>query len=176
MNGNFIKISALEKGRSKIELIELTSDSSLVGETRNLLSEYGHYMYGDLAFVAGKERFFRELVYFPGPAYLPPSGTFIAAKVGNEVAGCAGIRKFDENSCEMKRMYIRPVHRGKGIGALLCNYVIAWCRKSAYSRILLDSNKEMEAAVALYHKCGFTDIQPYCINENENPVFMEYVL
>ena len=45
-----------------------------------------------------------------------------------------------------------------------------------YKRILLDSNLEMKEAVILYQKCGFKEIEPYCINENDHPVFMEYTL
>jgi ribosomal protein S18 acetylase RimI-like enzyme len=45
-----------------------------------------------------------------------------------------------------------------------------------YRRILLDTNAEMKEAVVLYRKCGFTEIPPYCINENDHPIFMAYTL
>ena len=161
---------------TRTQLIELIYDSGLVPEVRELLNEYGHYMYEELGLIAGKESFFKELENFPGPGYFMPYGTFIVARVGDMVAGCVGIRKFDEESCEMKRMYVRAAYRGKGIGQLLCSYVINWCRKSMYRRILLDSNVAMKEAVSLYYKNGFTEIEPYCINENEHPIFMEYAL
>jgi GNAT superfamily N-acetyltransferase len=161
---------------TRTQLIELINDPGLVQEVRGLLNEYGHYMYEELGLIAGKESFFKELENFPGPGYFLPSGTFIVARVGDVEAGCVGIKKFDEESCEMKRMYIRPAYRGNGIGQLLCSYVVDWCRKAMYRRILLDTNVEMKEAVFLYRKCGFTEIEPYCINENDNPVFMEYAL
>jgi len=159
-----------------VRLTEVINDAGLIGEVRVLLSEYGHYMYDELALIAGKESFFKELENFPGPGYFPPAGTFVVCRVEDEVAGCVGIKKFDEVSCEMKRMYIRPAYRGKGIGGVLCNYVVEWCRGSVYRRILLDTNREMKEAVFLYNKCGFTEIGSYCINENDHPIFMEYIL
>jgi putative acetyltransferase len=176
MNNNYYKGLDVEMASASTQLIELINDTSLVQEVRELLNEYGHYMYEELRLIAGKESFFKELENFPGSGYLPPFGTFVVARVGDVVAGCVGIKKFDEESCEMKRMYIRPAYRGKGIGQLLCSYVVDWCRKVMYRRILLDTNVEMKEAVFLYRKCGFTEIAPYCINENDHPVFMEKTL
>ena len=166
----------METASANTQLIELINDTGLVREVKELLNEYGQYMYEELGLMAGKESFFKELENFPGSGYLPPFGTFVVARVGDVVAGCVGIKRFDEASCEMKRMFIRPAYRGKGIGQLLCTYVINWCRRSMYRRILLDTNTEMKEAVSLYRKCGFKEIAPYCINENDHPVFMEYAL
>lgn len=176
MNNNYYE--NLQEGTSfhETQLIELSNDAGLIKEVRELLREYGQYMYLELGLIAGKESFFNELENFPGPGYSPPSGSFIIARLEDKLAGCVGIKKFDEENCEMKRMYIRPGWRGKGIGQLLCSYVIDWCRKSMYRRILLDTNAEMKEAVALYRKCGFKEIAPYCINENDHPIFMEYAL
>ena len=175
MNSNYYN-SQRERTSGTPQLIELSTDAALILKARELLNEYGHYMYRHLELIAGKESFFNELQNFPGPNYCMPSGTFIIARVGDVVAGCVGIKKFDDESCEMKRMYIRPAYRRKGIGQLLCSYVIDWCRKAMYRRILLDTNTEMKEAVDLYKKCGFTEIPPYCINENDHPVFMAYTL
>lgn len=76
----------------------------------------------------------------------------------------------------MKRVFVRSCFRGKGIGKLICNYLIEWCKANKYQRILLDTNIEMKEAIILYNKNGLKKIQPYRINENEHPVFMEYVL
>ena len=152
------------------------SDNLLLSEAKTLLTGYGNYMYVELGLTAGKKTFFEELEHFPGSSYLLPFGIFTIVKTGDMLVGCVGIRKFEKDSCEMKRMYITSAFRGKGIGKLMCEFVIEWCRKSAYRRILLDSNIEMREAVALYLKCGFKEIEPYCPNENSHPVFMEYTL
>lgn len=151
-------------------------DDSLLSEAKLLLTRYGNYMFGELKLAAGKENFFKELDHFPGSSYLPPSGIFTIVKSGDSLIGCVGVRKFDKDSCEMKRMYIADAFRGKGIGKLMCEFVIEWCYKSNYRRILLDSNLEMKEAVRLYYKCGFKETEPYCVNENNHPVFMEYPL
>ena len=157
-----------------IELIELDKAAELTIDLKELLIAYGFYMYRQLGLVAGKENFLKELDHLPGYAYTPPDGTFIMAKYQNKVIGCVGIKKFKDQSCEMKRMYVIPSFRGKGVGKYLCKYVIEWCRASTYKKILLDTNEEMKEAVNLYHSCGFFNISPYCINENEHPVFMQY--
>lgn len=177
MNNSGNKKINAEKLIESIQFAEVNGqDPSLLSEAKILLIEYGGYMFGELNFMAGKENFFKELEHFPGDRYLRPSGIFVIVKAGTELVGCVGIKKFGEYSCEMKRMYIRATFRGKGISGLMWQFVIEWCRKSTYKRILLDSNTEMKEAVALYHKCGFKEIGPYCINENDHPVFMEYVL
>lgn len=175
MNTDFRKFNGARL-IDNIHLIELKEDPALLGEIKKLLREYGNYMYGDLNLTAGKENFFKDLEHFPGDSFQPPSGTFVVAKSGDAVIGCVGIRKFERNTCEMKRMFIRPGYRGEGIGGFLCNFVMEWCRKSGYKMILLDTNLEMKEAVGLYYKCGFKEIEPYCINENNHPVFMGYLL
>ncbi len=166
-----------EKIIESIQFNEINGeDPFLLSETKKLLAEYGNYMFTELGLVAGKENFFKELEYFPGSSYLPPLGLFVIVKAGDAWIGCVGIRNFNGDSCEMKRMYIRPAFRGRRIGLAMCQFVIKWSCKSGYRRILLDSNVEMKEAVALYRHCGFKEIEPYCINENNNPVFMEYVL
>lgn len=159
-----------------IRLLELSNGSSLACAVKQLLTEYGDYMYKDVRLTAGKQTFFEELAQFPTNHYLSPLGAFIIAKKGNVVAGCVGIKPFEQDSCEMKRLFVRSLFRGRGIGKLLCNYVIECCRKKGYKRILLDTNLEMAEAVALYHKCGFKETKPYCANENDHPIFMEYIL
>ncbi len=160
----------------RVRLVELGSDSPFVCEGEKLLKEYGNYMYEELGLTAGKENFFNELEQFPTTHYLPPLGVFMIARSGEMSAGCVGIKTFDEQSCEMKRLFVRASFRGKGLGKFLCNYTIDWCRKKGYGRILLDTNLEMKEAIALYHGCGFREREPYRVNENKHPVFMEYIL
>jgi GNAT superfamily N-acetyltransferase len=174
MDNNYCKNPEGDAAFERTEVTKLMNDDALLREAKQLLKEYGEYMYIELGLIAGKERFFKDLEHFPASEYFGPSGVFVLASVGHVLCGCVGIRKFDEYSCEMKRMYIRSAYRGKGIGMLLCRYVINWCKASVYTRILLDTNAEMKEAVSLYRKCGFREIAPYCINENEQPLFMEY--
>jgi GNAT superfamily N-acetyltransferase len=162
--------------KSDLEFVELRANSIFVDEVKELVKEYGNYMYKDLGLIAGRENFFKELEGFPGNVYSPPFGTFIIVKTPDVLIGCGGIKKLDMYRCEMKRLFIRQPFRGKGIGMLICNFLVEYARQLKYKSILLDTNVEMKEAVILYKKYGFKEIKPYCVNENEHPIFMEYTL
>ena len=157
-------------------MIELYTDPRLLVALNTLLREYGNYMFGDLGLTAGKKSFYDQINTDPDNSYQLPNGTFILAELKGDIAGCVGIKKYTDNVCEMKRMYIRPEFRGLGIGKAFCAYVVKRSKDLGYKKIYLDTNLEMNEALNLYLKSGFKVISPYCINENANPVFMEYDL
>ena len=143
---------------------------------RSLLSEYGHYLFNDLKLMAGNESFFRELEKFPDEKYKSPDGAFYVVNYDGEPIGCAGLKRFDGTSCELKRMYIKDGFWGKGFAKTLIKFIVDEAKLLGYKKILLDTNIEMPAAVSAYRKAGFVEIPPYCENENENPVFFEFDL
>lgn len=161
---------------NEIELVAVEDSPETTGELYRLLAEYGHFMYHDLKLSAGRQTFFKQLHELPGEDYRPPGGTFILAKFEGMPAGCTGLRKLTSDTCEIKRMYVRPVFRRKGIARMLCHYSISWALRAGYKKIRLDTNEEMREAVLLYGSVGFKETAPYCSNENEHPLFMEYVL
>jgi putative acetyltransferase len=144
--------------------------------TKYLLYAYGAYMYDDLQLTAGKDSFYYDLLLFPGMKYSRPEGMFLIAMAGNEPAGCVGLKRFSDDACEMKRLFVLPHFRAVGIGKLLSNKIIENAKEMGYKKMLLDTNREMAEAVNLYKKSGFKEIPPYCDNENPNAVFMELLL
>jgi ribosomal protein S18 acetylase RimI-like enzyme len=86
-------------------------------------------------------------------------------------AGCVGLKRFDDTSCEMKRLYVNLKFRGLKIGDRLCEEIIRVAKNYGYTRMLLDTNVEMHEAVRLYHKYNFTEIEAYCRNGNKNPLY-----
>ena len=112
-----------------------------------------------------------------------PSGCLLLCKNENEIVGTACMRKIGEKVGEIKRMYVRPVFRGKGIGRTLLEKLIGEAQDFGYSKLRLDSGPFMKEAHGLYHSFGFRNIKSYpeseVLGENipkeisENWIFME---
>lgn len=145
-----------------------------IAQLKKLLSAYGEYMYNTLKLIAGKETFYEDLKSIPGIKYSPPLGIWLLGFEENNLAGCVAIKQFQDNKCEMKRMFIKPEYRGRGLGKLFCNAVIEKAIEFGYDTVLLDTIEEMIEAVSLYKTYGFYEIPAYCINENDHPVYMAY--
>lgn len=82
------------------------------------------------------------------------------------MAGCIGLRKIDDQTCEMKRLYIRPEFRGKKLGNVLVEKIIADAREIGYSYMLLDTLPFLQSAIHIYKKFGFYEIESY----NDSPM------
>lgn len=98
--------------------------------------------------------------------YGPPRGAFFLAEHEGAIAGCVGVRPFDGDDCEMKRLYVAPSCRGLGLGRRLAEAAIAEGRRLGYRRMLLDTLPSMAEARRLYEALGFRPIAPY----RHNPV------
>jgi GNAT superfamily N-acetyltransferase len=90
-----------------------------------------------------------------------PSGVFLAATVDAEVIGCAGLRRHSSDAVELKRMYIRPAHRRRGLARALLHEVERWAIELGATRIVLETGDEQFEAVALYTACGYEPIPGY---------------
>ena len=104
--------------------------------------------------------FDRELATLPG-AYAPPHGRLLLATCEGAPAGCVALRAIDEVTCEMKRMFVHPHLRGRGIGRALADALIRDARAIGYRSMLLDTSIRQVEARTLYERLGFTVIAPY---------------
>jgi ribosomal protein S18 acetylase RimI-like enzyme len=138
---------------------------------RGLFKEYASSIGVDLCF----QDFERELKELPG-GYSEPSGCILLASHDSDLVGCVALRPLSSEECEMKRMYVQPAFRGRGIGRLLAQNVIAEARKKGYEKMKLDSLPIMREAQALYRSLGFKETVPYRPNPIEGAVFMELEL
>jgi putative acetyltransferase len=144
-----------------------------ISEARKLLREYSLLP----GVVQCLDDFEREVASLPG-AYAPPGGRLLLAvedgSENEEIAmGCVGLRQWEQDTCEMKRLYVRPEFRGNGAARNLVEGLIAEARSIGYSRMVLDTLPSMEAAHKLYRALGFREIPPYPKNPIPGALFFE---
>ena len=92
------------------------------------------------------------LVAFDGPT---------SGEVMGEPVGCGAVRRLDDRTGEIKRMFVVPEHRGRGIGHALLAALEAEARALGLARLLLETGVRQHAAIALYERAGFAPIPPY---------------
>lgn len=119
--------------------------------------------------------FGRECGALPGD-YAPPRGELLLALVGDEAAGCIALKPVDRETCEMKRFYLRPAFRGRGLGRELAEAIVEAARRIGYRRMRLDTLASMKAAIGIYRSIGFRVSLPYRDIPIENAVFMELAI
>jgi len=145
---------------------------SQIAFLRELFVEYAQSLGFSLCF----QGFDQELAGLPGD-YALPEGRLLLLTFANDAAGCVALHKIDGSICEMKRLYVRPQFRGKGVGKILAERVIAEAREIGYTKLRLDTVEPvMRTAVAMYRNLGFRDITPYRENPIEGALYMELQL
>ena len=172
-----------------------------IEEVRRLLREYEASLGVSLCF----QGFERELAQLPGE-YAPPGGRLLLCSAGvspavagashsrtrgqdahpagaggetpalHQAVGCVALRRVDDETCEMKRLYLRAGFRGRGAGRLLAVAIIGEARKIGYQKMRLDTLAEMREARTLYESLGFKRIEPYYHNPMQGVIFMELEL
>ena len=144
--------------------IERAADMRLV---REMLEEYGRATNVDLSF----QDFDRELATLPYE-YDP----ILVAWSDDAAAGCVALRRIDDATCEMKRLYVRPAFRGKAIGRALALAIIKEAESHGFARMRLDTLPSMHEAIAMYESLGFRDIAPYRFNPIAGTRYLELPL
>lgn len=98
-------------------------------------------------------------------AFEPPDGTFLVVRDGPRIVGCAGLRRLDASTAEVKRMWIDPAHRGRGLARRLLRDLENAARVAGRTRVVLDTNSALREAIALYERSGYRSAERY----NDNP-------
>jgi ribosomal protein S18 acetylase RimI-like enzyme len=153
--------------KTKAKYLVAESDQRL-DIVKELFMEYAR----SLEFNLGFQDFEEEIAEMPGH-YGPPDGCILLALYDDVPAGCVALRKLEKGICEMKRLYVKPEFRGRGIGKRLSKMIIAEAKRIGYDKMRLDTLSSMTEANAIYRNLGFHDIEPYRYNPFNHAIFLE---
>ena len=154
-----------------MEVIRSASTDADFVQARALFEEYAAGLAIDLCF----QGFSQELDTL-SRMYGPPRGVLLLADIEGVPAGCAAVRRLDEVTCELKRVYVRPEFRGTGMGRRLTETAMRAASALGYKSIRLDTLPEMATAQRIYEHLGFRDIPAYYGKPMAGQRFMEAVL
>ena len=149
-------------------MIQTVNDSRSLAATRQLIREHfeAHSEAHDPSQIAA------IIDKLPSP-YVAPGGGLWVAWDGEEAAGCVALQPIADDVAEVKRMYVRPAHRGKGIARSLAQRVISEARARGYARLRLGTLASMLPAQNLYLSLGFVPIDAYRNFEFGTTLFYE---
>lgn len=140
-----------------------------IKQAQTLFREYEKWFGLKLCF----QNFDEEVADLPGK-YAPPDGRLFLAFADEKPAGCIALRKLEDKTCEMKRLFVREDFRGLRIGKFLIEKLIDEAREIGYEKMRLDTfPSKMGKAVELYNSYGFYEIKPYYHNPYGETLFME---
>jgi len=163
---------SLPPGHSPIAIAAVTAPDDLAAVVV-LFRAYAASLAVDLAY----QNFEAEMQAMPG-AYAPPAGALLLARDADGTPlGAVALRPTAETGrCEMKRLYVSPAGRGRGVGERLVNKLAATALRIGYREMWLDTLPDMVAAQALYRRLGFEVAAPYYATPVAGTVFMRRVL
>jgi len=139
------------------------------GLVRQLFTEYIDSLGVDLSF----QDVDTELADLPGK-YTPPHGTILIARdpFGHAVGAVALRPLAPPDTCEIKRLYVRPHARKQNVGRTLAEAIVRSARTMSYGRALLDTLPSMRAAQALYASLGFRPTEAYYRNPVPGTIYL----
>jgi putative acetyltransferase len=132
--------------------IVLKRTSNTEPDFKNLISKLDKY----LSIVNGDA----DTFYAPNNV-LDPLDTAVIAYYNDKPVGCGCFKKFDQQSVEIKRMYVEPELRGRGIASTLLNELEKWAKESGFEYTVLETGLKLDDANALYRKQGYEIIENY---------------
>ncbi|MCI4347677.1 MAG: GNAT family N-acetyltransferase [Thermoplasmata archaeon] len=123
----------------------------------------------------GLGRIDKEIAELPG-VYGPPNGEIILAFERKALVACGALRELEPGVGEIKRVYVRADHRGKGFGPRLTRALLNRAREIGYKRVRVDTLPSMAAAIEFYQEMGFKPIPAYWPNPVPGALFFEFMV
>ena len=152
------------------EFLNISTESEYVAAGK-LFREYAEWLNIDLSF----QHFDKELEEIK-TMYSLPFGGIVLCKLDDKYIGCVGLRKIDEQTGEIKRMYLQPEFQHSGLGTALLGKILALAKKIGYTSVRLDTLKTMIPAMNFYKKYGFVETESYYHNPLEAVVYFQKYL
>jgi len=107
-------------------------------------------------------RYKEEQAKFVAHNFMDLTARVIVAYEGEQAVGCGCFRPTEENgTVEIKRMFVQPGSRGKGIAAGILQELENWAKQERFNRAILETGNQQPEAIGLYHKTGYTQIEKY---------------
>jgi len=97
----------------------------------------------------------------------------LVERVQGAAAGTVALRRLNGSACEIKRLYVRPAYRGRGLARKLIEDAIAEARALGYTEVFCDTLPSMQAALALYKSLGFSETSPYSDNATPGAIYLQ---
>jgi len=154
----------------EIEIKEVATAEDF-SKAKALILEYVQWLGIDLSFQS-----FDSEINNLAEIYSSPNGGLCIVLLNGKAVGVAGIKRFNDKECEVKRMYVQPSSRGLGIGKMLLTHCIEIAKRLQYEKMKLDTAGFMKSAIKIYIECGFVEISAYRHNPYEEAKFFELTL
>ena len=135
---------------------------------KQITTDYMKWLEMDLSF-QNLEKEFAEFHWM----YAAPEGGYIYIKKEDQLIGGVAFRKLDQDTCEMKRLFVYPTFQGQGFGKLLSGEIIALAKTCGYKKMRLDTIEKLDKAITIYTMLGFYPIPQYRENPDATAKFME---
>jgi len=148
-----------------------SAEHLLIPTVRELFEEYWAELEADVCF----QGFAGELAGLPGK-YAPPRGVLVVVLDGDSAVACGALREMDQTTCELKRIFVRPSHRGIGLGRRITLDLMDRARHTGYKTVRLDTMRKLGVAQSLYKSLGFKEIEAYYDEPSVEIVFFEMPL
>lgn len=129
----------------------------------------------DFAVYLDQQHYEEELRHLEAK-YGGPAGRLVLARADGEAAGCVALRRMSDTRCELKRLYVRPAFRGRGLGRTLTERMIAEARQIGYRDMVLDTLPFLTEAISLYRRLGFQEIAQYNDSPMQEAVYLRLEL
>ena len=157
----------------------ITSAYDRIEDIRSLFSEYTDM----LVSINPEFHLYLDIQHYddekenPSLKYALPDGRLYLDISDDGIArGCIALRKLSDGKGEVKRLYVRPEYRGKGIATALVERIIEDARNIGYKELYLDTLPELESAVRLYKSFGFEETGQYNDSPVDKTIFMKLSL